>query len=142
MAGEDRAFAEWCVMKHARPALVQALRAWGLGKAARDIENSTSLAALKLTVFDAYAQARRSIRFGPARRDLSHALNTLHAAATFAGRADVENTAAVVIGVFTGAASARSWRRPWTRLHWRERRAEVIATARREQNAQRSSQAT
>jgi hypothetical protein len=124
-------------MSHARPALVGALRAWGLAKAASDIEQTASLGALKLTVFDAYTQVRQSIRFGPARRDLCHAINTLHAAATFAGRGDVENTAAVVIGVFTGAAGARSWRRPWTRLHWRERRAEVIAAARREQNAQR-----
>jgi hypothetical protein len=125
-------------MTHARPTLVQALRTWGLGKAVRAIEDAPSLGALKLMAFDAYAQVRRSIRFRPVRRDLFHALNTLHAAATFAGRGDAENTAAVVIGVFTGAASARSWRRPWTRLHWRERRAEVIATARREQNAQRA----
>ncbi len=129
-------------MTHARPALVQALRAWGLGKAARDIEEAASLAALKLTAFDAYSQVRRATRFGPVRRDLSQALNTLHAAATFAGRGDVENTAALVIGVFTGAASARSWRRPWTRLRWRERRAEVITTARREQNAQRAKEKT
>jgi hypothetical protein len=127
-------------MSHARSALVGALRAWELAKSAKAIEDTASLGALKLTVFDAYTQVRQSIHFGPVRRDLCHAINTLHAAATFAGRGDVENTAAVVIGVFTGAASARSWRRPWTRLHWRERRAEVIAVARREQNAQRVGQ--
>jgi hypothetical protein len=130
-----RIFATWCVMNHARPALVSALRAWGLQEPATAIERATSLAALKILAAAADAEIRRKIVFVPLRRDLSHAVTTLQAAITFATRGDAENAAAVVIGVFTNAASALSWRRPWTRLSWRARRAQVIATARQEQQA-------
>ncbi len=133
-ASANRALAAWCVMTHARPALVHALRAWGMGETAAAIEGAQSLSALKRLAADADAQVRNRIVFAPLRRDLSHAATTLQAAATFATRGDVENTAAIVIGVFTNAASALSWRQPWIRLVWRRRRAEVIARARREQN--------
>jgi hypothetical protein len=130
---EDRTFSEWCVLTHARPVIVEALRLWRLNDAASWVESAPSLPALKLMALDADEMVRRHIRFVPLRRDLSNALNTLHAAATFALRGDAVNTAAIVIGVFTNAASARSWRRPWTRFMWRKRRAEVITRARREQ---------
>ena len=120
-------------MTHARPVLVGALRAWRLTAAAAEIERASSLTALKMLVSDADAEIRRKIVFVPLRRDLSHATATLQAAITFATRGDAENTAAVIIGVFTHAASALSWQRPWTRFSWRKRRAEVIARARREQ---------
>jgi hypothetical protein len=122
-------------MNHARPALVSALRAWGLQAPATAIERAASLTALKVLAADADAEIRHKIVFVPLRRDLSHAATTLQAAITFATRGDAENAAAVAIGVFTNAASALSWRRPWTRLSWRVRRAQVIATARREQQA-------
>src|SRR5579859_6967271 len=112
----DRSFARWCVMVHARPMLVQALRAWGLGTCSIAIERAGSLTALKMAALDANAEVRQTIRFGPLRRDLSSAANTLHAAATFASRGDAANTAAVVIGVFTNAGSALAWQRPWRKL--------------------------
>jgi hypothetical protein len=130
----DRTLAAWLVLTHARPALVDALRAWGLRDTADAIEQARSLSSLKRLAADADAQIRARIRFAPLRRDLSHAAVTLQAAATFAMRGDIENTAAVVIGVFTHAASAVSWQRPWERLSWSRRRAEVIARARREQS--------
>lgn len=129
----DSAPAAWLVMSHARPTLVHALQAWGLNEIAADVEQARSLSALKRLAADADAQVRERIVFAPLRRDLSHAATTLQAAATFAMRGDIDNTAAVVIGVFTHAASALSWRRPWMRLTWRQRRADVIARARREQ---------
>ncbi len=129
----EKAFSVWCVMQHARPVLAQALRAWGLQDAATSIEATHSLNALKLTVLDAYEIVMRSIYFWPVRRDLSKALNTLHAAATFASRGDSTNTAAIVIGVFTGAGGALAWRKPWQRFGWRQRRAQIIAAARHEQ---------
>jgi hypothetical protein len=130
---DDKGIAAWCVMEHARPVLVKALRAWGMGRAASEVGQAASLSVLKIACVDADVQVYKRIVFPPLRRDLSHALATLQAAATFAARGDVENTAAVVIGVFTHAASALTWRRPWTRLTWRRRRAEVIAGAQREQ---------
>ena len=126
--------ASWLVMSHARPPLVDALRSWGLSEIAAAMEQARSLSALKRLAADADAQVRERIIFAPLRRDLSHAVTTLQAAATFATRGDIENTAAVVIGVFTHAASAMSWRRPWMRLSWRRHRADVIARARREQS--------
>jgi len=138
LSAEDKAFSTWCVMQHARPAIAAALRAWGLEESAHALEITHSLGALKLATLDAYERVMRSTLFAlfwPVRRDLANALNTLHAAATFAGRGDSLNTAAVVIGVFTGAGGAMAWRRPWKRFGWRERRAEIIATARREQQA-------
>ena len=138
---KDKLFATWCVMVHARPVLVRALRAWGLGTAANSLERAASLTALRLVALDADADVRKTIRFVPLRRDLSNALNTLHAAATFASRGDSANTAVVVIGVFTNANSALTWRRPWLRLSWRRLRAEVIASARREQSAYRAEHA-
>src|SRR5215813_11186168 len=133
--GGDKAFAAWCVMTHARPALVRALRAWGLGGAADKLEQAASLSALKIIVMDVDSEVRKVIRFVPLRRDLAHAANTLHAAATFAARGDSGNAAAVVIGVFTNAESALAWRRPWLRFSWSKRRAAIIADARREQTA-------
>jgi hypothetical protein len=130
---DDKLAAAWYVMDHARPEMVKALRAWGMRRAASEVEQAASLPVLKIACVDADVRVRQRIVFPPLRRDLSHALATLQAAATFAARGDVENTAAVVIGVFTHAASALSWRRPWTRLTWRRRRAEVIAGARHEQ---------
>jgi hypothetical protein len=130
---DDKTFAAWCVMDHARPALVKALRAWGMRRAASTVGQATSLSVLKIACVDADVQVRQRIVFPPLRRNLSHALATLQAAATLAARGDAENTAAVVIGVFIHAASALSWRRPWTRFTWGRRRAEVIAGARREQ---------
>lgn len=135
-SARDKSFAMWCVMVHARPVLIRALKVWGLASAASAIERAASLSALRLVALDADADVRKTIRFGPLRRDLSHALNTLHAAATFAARGDSDNAAVVVIGVFTNASSALAWRRPWLHLSWRKHRAEVIASARREQSAQ------
>ncbi len=141
MAGEPpenqadgKAFATWCVMTHARPVLVDALRTWGLKDAASAIEKASSLAALRANAAHADVQIRQHIAFTPLRRDLSKAVTTLQAAITFAVRGDAENAAAVVIGVFTNSASAVSWRRPWSRLSWARRRVEVIAQAQREQN--------
>ena len=129
----DRAFSTWCVMQHARPILIHALRAWGLRRSAAAIESTQSLSALKLTAQDAYRDIHRIIWFSPARRDLARALSTLQVALAFAGRGDSQHTAAMALGVFSGAAGALAWRRPWQRLRWRQRQAEVIATARREQ---------
>src|SRR5258708_1517771 len=137
----DKPFATWCVMVHARPLLIRALRAWGLGTAAAALERAGSLTALKMAALDADADVRKYISFGPLRRDLSNALNTLHAAATFTLRGDSANAAVVVIGVFTNASSALAWRRPWIQLSWRRHRAEVIASARREQSAYRAEHA-
>jgi len=131
----DKQFATWCVMVHARPLLIRALRAWGLVTAASALERAGSLAALRMAALDADAEVRKTISFGPLRRDLSNALNTLHAASTFASRGDSANTAVVVIGVFTNANSPLAWRRPWKQLSWRRQRAQVIASARREQSA-------
>jgi hypothetical protein len=138
---KDKPFATWCVMVHARPVLVRALRAWGLGTSACAIERAASLTALRMVALDVDADVRKTIRFVPLRRDLSNALNTLHAAATFASRGDAANTAVVVIGVFTNASSALAWRRPWMQLSWRRYRAEVITSARREQSAYRADHA-
>ena len=132
----DCEFAYWCVMTHARPVLVATLRAWHLADLADPIDRARSLSALRFTTTDADAEIRRRIGFDPLRRDLSHAVNTLHAAATFAARGDAENAAAVVIGVFTHAASAQTWHRPWTRLGWKRRRHDVIVSAQREQQLQ------
>src|SRR5712692_8919227 len=132
---KDKSFATWCVMVHARPVLIRALRVWGLGTAASALERAASLTALRLVALDVDADVRKTIRFVPLRRDLSNALNTLHAAATFASRGDSANAAVVVIGVFTNASSALAWRRPWMQLYRRRHRAEVIASARREQFA-------
>src|SRR5258708_2509553 len=134
-ASGGKTFATWCVMTHARPALVSAPRAWGPGGTANKLEQAAALNALKKAAMDIASEVRKVIRFVPLRRDLAHAANTLHAAATFASRGDGGNTAAVVIGVFTNAGSALAWRRPWLRLAWRKRRAEIIAEARREQSA-------
>src|SRR3954468_2443847 len=88
-------FAEWCVMTHARPTITNALRSWGLRDAANWLEKADSLSALKMAALDADATVRKYIRFVPLRRDLSNALNTLHAAATFAARGDAANTGAI-----------------------------------------------
>ena len=136
----DRAYVSWCVMTHARPALVFALRAWGLGAAASAIEQATSLGSLKIAAAEADSLVRRRIVFTPLRRDLSNAATTLQAAVTFATRADSQNAAAMAIGVFTNSSSALSWRQPWTRFTWRRRRAEIIATALREQDDYRRTQ--
>ncbi len=125
-------------MTHARPVLIDALRVWGLRDIANAIEQAPSLAALRFVVRDADRHIRQRIAFGPLRRDLARAVNTLNIAATFAARGDAENTSAVVIGVFTHAISVQAWRRPWTRLMWGRQRAEVIAKVRREQSAYRS----
>ena len=130
----DREFAHWCVMHHARPELVKTLRLWGLKDAAHHLEVANSIAAARMAALDAEEWVRRVIRFGPLRRDLMKATKMFHAGATFAGRGDAENTSAIIIGVFVHTASAQTWRRPWTRFGWRERRAQVIATARREQS--------
>lgn len=135
--GSAKAFAAWCVMTHARPALINALRSWGLADAAQSLEKAESLGALKGAATEADATVRQKIRFGPLRRDLSSAAGIMQAAITFATRGDADNTAAVVIGVFTNAASALLWRRPWKHFRWRQQRARVIATARREQEDQR-----
>lgn len=132
----ERRFARWCVLHHARPELARALRAWGLNRAAQDIEQAASLAALRLVASDAEPSIR-GLWFAPPRRDLVRALRMLRAAATLAGHSDPASAAAVAIGVFTGAASAITWRRPWTRFGWRKQRAAIIAQARQEQNAQR-----
>jgi hypothetical protein len=133
----DRRFAFWCVMDHARPVVIDALRAWHMETLADPIAKAPSLASLRLAATDADIAVRGRIGFDPLRRDLSHAINTLHAAATFAARGDAENTAAVVVGVFTHAASAVLWRRPWTRFGWKRRRATLIATVRHEQQTYR-----
>jgi hypothetical protein len=139
-AGQDKAFATWCVMEHARPYLVRTLEIWGLETAAAGLQNAPSLSALKFAAMDADEQIRHWIKFRPLRRDLANAANTLHAAGTFALRGDAVNTAVVVVGVFTNAASARLWRRPWMHLTWRRRRAEVIARTRKEQDQYRLAQ--
>lgn len=136
----DKDFATWCVMDHARPALVRALHVWGMGDIATVIESAASTGALRLVAGEVSQKVRRVIVFGPLRRDLASAASTLQLAATFAGRGDAENTAAMSVGVFTNTASALSWRRPWTRLGWRKRRAEVIALAVSEQRAFRDTQ--
>lgn len=120
-------------MTHARPELVHALQSWGF--AATNLEHAASLNALKMAAKDLHTEIDHHIVFGPLRRDLSHAISTLQAAATFAGRGDAENTAAVVIGVFTHTASALSWRRPWTRLNLTRLRSMAISSARAAQNA-------
>lgn len=139
-ADQDKAFATWCVMAHARPYLVRTLEVWGLYTAAAGLEQAASLSALKYAAMDADEQIRRWIKFRPLRRGLTNAANTLHAAGTFALRGDAVNTAVVVVAVFTNAASARAWRRPWLHLTWRRRRAEVIARTRREQDIYRLAQ--
>ncbi|MCC7452463.1 MAG: hypothetical protein IT324_33995 [Anaerolineae bacterium] len=131
---DDKPFATWCVMTHARPVLIDALREWGLQDIANAIEQAPSLAALRFVVRDADRHIRQHIVFGPLRRDLARAVNTLHIATTFAARGDAENTAAVVVGVFTHASSAQAWRRPWTRFTWRQQRAAVITRVQREQD--------
>jgi hypothetical protein len=131
---KSKAFAEWCIMSHARPALVEVLRAWGLPGAAAEIEQAASLSAVRLLASDVITLVRKAIVFVPLRRDLSHAATTLQVAATFAARSDAENTAAVVVGVFTHVESALLWKRPWSRLTWRKQRAEIIRRVRREQN--------
>ena len=124
-------------MFHARPVLVDALRIWGLSDIAATVEAATSTGALRMIAGEAGEKIRRVILFPPLRRDLRSAARTLQMAATFAGRGDAENAAAMSIGVFTNAASALSWRRPWTRFGWRKRRAEVVAMAVNEQKAHR-----
>src|SRR2546423_12712721 len=96
----NKAFSGWCVMAHARPALLEALRAWGLSEAAARLEQAASLNALRLLAGGVTDLIRKQIRFIPLRRDLSHAAMTLQVAATFAARGDAENNAAVLICVF------------------------------------------
>jgi hypothetical protein len=120
-------------MTHARPVLIDALRAWGLNDAATNIERATSLGALKGASSEAAAAIRRAIIFLPLRRDLFQAAKTLQVASTFAVRGDAQNTSAVVVGVFVGAASAMTWRRPWQRFAWRKQRAQIIAETMRAQ---------
>jgi hypothetical protein len=129
----DKAFATWCVMNHARPVVLDALRQWGLREAADVMEQAASLTALKQAAMFADDSIRQRIGFRPVRRNLSNAVRTLQAAATFASRGDAPNAAAVAIAVFTSSASASAWRRPWMRLRWQKDRVEVIARARREQ---------
>ena len=138
---DAKPFATWCVMTHARPVLIDALRLWGLQDIANAIEQAPSLAALRFVVRDADRHIRERIAFEPLRRDLARAVNTLNIAATFAARGDAENTAAVVIGVFTHATSAQVWRRPWTRFTWQQQRSAVIMRVQQEQNAYRMRQA-
>lgn len=133
----QKAFATWCVMTHARPVLIAALRAWRLHDVAAAIERAASLTALRMAVRDADFAVRQRIFLGPPRRDLFSATSTLLAAITFARRGDAENTAAVVVGVFTNAASAHTWQRPWQRFGWRQTRAELIARVREEQRQYR-----
>ena len=132
-----KAFATWCVMDHARPVAMHALRTWGLGEAADVMAQAASLSALKQAAMFADDSIRHKIGFRPVRRNLSNAVRTLQAAATFASRGDAANASAVAIAVFTSSASALAWRRPWTRLRWQAARADVIARARSEQRLHR-----
>ncbi len=136
---ESQAFARWCVLNHARPAVVEALRAWGLSEAATQIEDAPSLSALKAILAEVETSVRRHIRFGPLRRNLLNGIRSLQNAATFASRGDAENTPTLAISAIAHAASAMSWRRPWTRFSWKRRRAELIAAARQAQRQARSS---
>jgi hypothetical protein len=138
VGNSDKVFATWCVMDHARPVIIHALRRWKLMEAADVLENAPSLAALRAGTQYADAQIKRRIAFTPVRRNLSNAVRTLQAAATFATRGDAVNASALVIAVFTSSASAIAWRRPWTRLRWQKERGEVIARARQEQALHRA----
>lgn len=132
-------FARWCVLTHARPVLVTALRAWGFAQEACALEKAASTGALRPLTLDALQAVRRTRRFQPARRDLMGALSALNASATFAGRGDSENAAAMAVGVVVGARSALAWRRPWQHFRWRERRAAIIHAARQEQISHKDS---
>lgn len=128
-------FARWCVMDHARPALLEALYAWGLSDEADQIAESESPSALRAILLDAHRRTARRVRLAPARRHLLRALSLLQVAATFAGRGDLENTSAMALGVFGASATAVAWRRPWTLFTVRRRAQQASETARAEQMA-------
>lgn len=128
-----RAFGVWCVMQHARPALVRALRAWGFRSMAKEIENSPSPSALRYVLAHVYHDVNPHVLLGPVRHELIRGVLSLQLAATMAGRGDGIAASLWVIGVFTSAAGALSWQRPWTRLNWRQRRTRILLKAVREQ---------
>ncbi|MCC7206617.1 MAG: hypothetical protein IT323_04885 [Anaerolineae bacterium] len=127
---QRRDFARWCVMDHARPALLDALNAWGLREESALIAASDTPGALRTALPDVHRRVAAKLRLAPSRRSLLRALSLLQVAATFAGRGDAENTSAMAIGVFGASATALAWRRPWT-LFRAGRRAQQASQAAR-----------